>query len=95
MPAAAGTHSALNLTTMTYQAEQEKVTFVLPLYFAKAEVTFTRQSSDDGLTVPIIPANGPRVSISTRRFAKGFWLAQLTWSVGRQRFCSEGWFEIA
>jgi len=80
---------------MTYQAEQEKVTFVLPLYFIKAEVTFTRQSTDEGLSLPLAPGNGPRVSISTHQFAKGFWLAQLTWSVGRERFCSEGWFEIA
>nr|WP_295924414.1 hypothetical protein [uncultured Dyadobacter sp.] len=80
---------------MTYQADQKRVAFVLPLYFMKAEVTFTRQSTDDELRVPLAPGDGPRVSIPTHQFAKGFWLAQLTWSVGRQRFCSEGWFEIA
>jgi hypothetical protein len=86
---------ALNFSTMVYQAEQEKVTFVLPLYFMKAEVTFTRKSADDWLTIPVAPGNGACFSISTRRFAKGFWLAQLVWSVGRDRFCSESWFEIA
>jgi len=80
---------------MTYQSENQKITFVLPLYFAKAEITFTRQTGNENITIPVTAGEGPRVSVSTRKFEKGFWLAQLNWSVGRSRYCSEGWFEIA
>jgi hypothetical protein len=81
---------------MTYQPVTHQVSFVLPLYFWKAEIVFTRiASNDENITVPIQPGNVPRHVVSTEKLGKGYWRALLNWSDGRSRYCSEKMIEIA
>ena len=80
---------------MTYQPVTHQVSFVLPLYFWKAEIVFTRIASGaDQVTVPIQPADLSRHVVSTEKLDKGYWRALLNWSDGRSQYCSEKMIEI-
>lgn len=80
---------------MTYKPTTRQLAFVLPLYFSKAEIVFTRpRELFDSLTFRISPNLGARYEISTETLEKGTWTAQLLWSVGRSQFCQEKLIEI-
>jgi len=80
---------------MTYQPVTHQVSFVLPLYFWKAEIVFSRMAfGADNVTVPIKPGELPRHVVSTEKLEKGYWRALLNWSDGRAQYCSEKMIEI-
>jgi hypothetical protein len=80
---------------MTYKPSTQQLAFVLPLYFTNAEVVFTRDSGNLENIIFQIPSDSqPRHVVSTGKLGKGFWLAQLIWSMGRSRFCEEKMIEI-
>ena len=80
---------------MTYEPQTQQVAFVLPLYFSKAEIIFTRPAlSFDYITFRITPALNPRHVVSTKKLEKGTWLAQLIWSEGRSQYFTEKMIEI-
>jgi len=81
---------------MTYQPISRQVSFVLPLYFWKAEIVFTRISANaEDFTVRIEPGDVPRHVVSTEKLTKGFWRAILSWSDGRLQYCSEKVIEVS
>jgi hypothetical protein len=80
---------------MTYKPNSQKVTFVLPIYFTKAEMVFSKSSRNrEDISIKISPSNKPFHAISTEILDKGQWLAQLIWSQGKSRFCSEQVIDI-
>lgn len=80
---------------MTYKPGIHLIAFVLPLYFTKAEVVFTKDTgSFDNVSFQVLPNSQPRHEVSTAKLAKGFWLAQLNWSIGRSRYFDEKLIEI-
>ncbi|MEO6285358.1 MAG: hypothetical protein ABIN80_09370 [Dyadobacter sp.] len=80
---------------MTYQPATHQITFVLPLYFWKAEIVFTRQASkSENYTVHISSGDTPRHVVSTEKLGKGHWRAMLNWSDGRSQYCSEKMIEV-
>lgn len=81
---------------MTYKPNTQQVSFVLPLYFTKAEVVFTKGSGSlENISFQIHQNAEPRHVVSTEKLGKGFWLAQLVWSMGRSHYCTEKLIEIA
>jgi hypothetical protein len=75
---------------MTYQPIDHQVSFVLPLYFWKAEIVFSRiASNSENITVAVPPAPTARHVVSTEKLGKGYWRALLNWSDGRSQYCSE------
>ena len=80
---------------MTYQPVNRQISFVLPLYFWKAEIIFTSIASGaDDVTVPIQQGELARHVVSTAKLSKGYWLALLNWSEGGARYCREKMIEI-
>ncbi|WP_159476563.1 hypothetical protein [Dyadobacter sp. 3J3] len=80
---------------MTYQPVAHQVAFVLPLYFWKAEIVFTRIASGaENVTIPIQPGKLPRHVVSTEKLEKGYWRALLNWSDGHAQYYSEKMIEI-
>jgi len=80
---------------MTYIPGTQQMAFVLPLYFTNAEVVFTKDAgSFDKISFKIYPNSKPRHVVSTEKLEKGFWLAQLIWSMGRSQYCDERLIEI-
>ena len=81
---------------MTYKPNTQQISFVLPLFFTKAEVVFTkRKGSLDNISFQVYPTSEPRHAVSTAKLDKGFWLAQINWSMGRDRYSTETLIEIA
>ena len=81
---------------MTYKPITKQMSFVLPLYFTKAEVVFTKgNGSPENISFKIHQNAEPRHVISTEKLEKGFWLAQLVWTMGRSHYCTEKLIEIA
>ncbi|WP_221393527.1 hypothetical protein [Dyadobacter sp. NIV53] len=81
---------------MTYKPTTQQMSFVLPLYFTKAEVVFTKGSGSlENISFQILEKTEPRHVVSTEKLEKGFWLAQLVWSMGRSQYCTEKLIEIA
>ena len=75
---------------MTFEPTQKQLAFVLPASILKADLTFTRRSGTaEDVYVPIQPGSKPRQVVSTAQLAKGTWLAQLNWSVGRLHYYHE------
>ena len=80
---------------MTYKPSTQQMSFVLPLYFTKAEVVFTKGSGSlENIRFQIHQNEELRHVVSTEKLAKGFWVAQLIWSMGRSQYCSEKLIEI-
>ncbi|WAC13324.1 hypothetical protein [Dyadobacter pollutisoli] len=80
---------------MTYQPNSQQVTFVLPMYFTKAEIVFSKSSKSlENFSFKIAPTSKPIHAISTEILEKGQWLAQLIWSQGKSQFCSEQVIDI-
>jgi hypothetical protein len=85
----------LILRNMTYKPNSQQVTFVLPIYFTKAEIIFTKSArSLDHISFRVAPNSKAMHAVSTEILEKGQWLAQLIWSEGRSQFCSEKVIEI-
>jgi hypothetical protein len=81
---------------MTYKPNSQQVTFVLPIYFTKAEIVFRKSSKSlENISFRIVPTSKPIHAVSTKILEKGQWLAQLIWSEGRSQFCSEKLIEIS
>lgn len=81
---------------MTYKPTSKQVTFVLPNDFSKAEIVFTKSTRRlDNVSFRVEPTSKPTHSVSTEVLEKGQWLAQLVWSQGKSRFCSEQLIEIS
>ncbi|MFD2933483.1 FixH family protein [Spirosoma flavum] len=77
-------------TTMTYQADQQQVIFVLPSTLQKGEITFYRPSDSQQDFRITIPAKHPtRQVIPTKALAKGNWRVQFTWSDGQLEYYKE------
>jgi hypothetical protein len=74
---------------MNFEPTQNRLAFVLPTSFLKAELTFSTSNGPEAVRVPIQPGPQARQVVSTERLAKGTWLAQLIWSVGRQEYQDE------
>ncbi|CAG5017893.1 hypothetical protein DYBT9275_05868 [Dyadobacter sp. CECT 9275] len=80
---------------MTYQPNSQQVTFVLPMYFTKAEIVFSKSSTSlENISFKVNPSNKPVYAISTKILEKGQWLAQLIWSQGKSQYCSEQVIDI-
>jgi hypothetical protein len=80
---------------MLYKPNSQQVTFVLPNDFTKAEIIFTKPNKRlDNVSFRVETKSSPIHSVSTRILEKGQWLAQLVWSQGKARFCSEQLIEI-
>lgn len=81
---------------MTYKPNTQQLAFVLPMGFCKAEIIFTKiRENVDYLTFKVNPGQEPRHAVSTEKLEKGFWLAQLMWSVGRSQYCQEKLIEVS
>ncbi|CCH55785.1 hypothetical protein BN8_05072 [Fibrisoma limi BUZ 3] len=75
---------------MTFEPATQSVAFVLPLYFYKAELTFSRLNDTfDDVQIRVTPGNLPRYVVSTAQLAKGIWHARLNWSDGQQSYHEE------
>ncbi len=78
------------LFAMTYQPDQQQVSFVLPDSLQKATITFYRPAdrlADFNVVVTTpIPI---RKTVSTEKMAKGYWRVQLAWSDGRRDYYKE------
>lgn len=80
---------------MTYQSNSQQVTFVLPMYFTKGEIVFSKSSKSlEHISFKIIPTSKPVHAISTKILERGQWLAQLIWTQGKSQFCSEQVIDI-
>lgn len=77
-------------TTMTYQADQQQVVFVLPSALQKGEITFYRPGDSKQDFRVAIPAQHPtRQVIPTKSLEKGNWRVQFTWSDGQREYYKE------
>ncbi|WP_420150616.1 FixH family protein [Spirosoma sp.] len=77
-------------TTMTYQADQQQVVFVLPSTLQKGEITFYRPGDrQQDFRVKISAQHPTRQVIPTRSLAKGNWRVQFTWSDGQREYYKE------
>lgn len=85
----------LLLHDMTYKPSSQQVSFVLPIYFTKAEIIFTKSAQNlENISFRIAPNSKPIHVVSTEILEKGQWLAQLIWSEGRSQFCKEKLIEV-
>jgi hypothetical protein len=77
-------------TTMTYQADQQQIVFVLPNALQKGEIKFYRPSDRQQDFQLTITAKHPvRQIIPTEKLAKGNWRVQFTWSDGQRDYYKE------
>ncbi|MVM38575.1 nitrogen fixation protein FixH [Spirosoma sp. HMF3257] len=77
-------------TTMTYQADQQQVVFVLPSALQKGEITFYRPGdSKQDFRVTITAQHPIRQVIPTKSLEKGNWRVQFTWSDGQREYYKE------
>ncbi len=80
---------------MTYKPINGQISFVLPFYFWKAEIIFTRIAPGaDFVTIPIQQGELARHVVSTEKLGKGCWRALLNWSDGRSQYYREKMIEI-
>ncbi len=78
------------LFAMTYQSDQQQVSFVLPDSLQKATITFYRPADRlADFNVEVASPNPVRKTVSTAKMAKGYWRVQLAWSDGRRDYYKE------
>jgi len=78
------------LFAMTYQPDQQQVSFVLPDSLQKATITFYRPADRRADFNIVVKQPHPiRKTVSTAKMAKGYWRVQLAWSDGRRDYYKE------
>ncbi|GAB3946025.1 hypothetical protein GCM10028805_16090 [Spirosoma harenae] len=79
--------------TITYQADQQQVVFVLPITLLKGEITFYRPSDrQQDFRLTIAADHSIRQVVPTQSLAKGNWRVQFTWSDGQRDYYQEEQF---
>ena len=78
------------LFAMTYQSDQQQVSFVLPDSLQKAVITFYRPADRLADFAVVVTSPHPtRKTVSTVKMVKGYWRVQLAWSDARRDYYKE------
>ncbi len=76
--------------SMTFQADSQQFTIVLPMALRKGELHFYRPANRElDFNVPIPIAHTSRQVVSTAKLARGYWRVQFTWSDGEHDYYNE------
>ncbi len=75
---------------MTFQADTQQFTIVLPTALRKGDLHFYRPADRElDFNVPIPAAHASRQVVSTAKLARGYWRVQFTWSDGEHDYYNE------
>lgn len=80
---------------MNYLPKHQKIAFVLPVNFWKAEVVFQKlNTSFSRVTIPIKKSAQALLTVSTEGLSKGRWQVCLNWKVGNLNYFNERIIEV-